>query len=159
MPTQEEYVTQCMTTGKTKEDCEELWRKSQETPSTDKDFSELRREVEMQKVEIKQLKDALKEATNIITSVNAERNAVTDARKYELALQLEKDSDGNLKHGDLMLKDLNELTIMKTAIDVARPKNFVSISQMIGRDSQKQKKPQLTVGQYNPDTKQYEGGI
>ena len=182
----EEYIAQCMTTGKTREECEQMWNEAHK--STDQqtkaeyikecvaggkshaecesawneahqagDYGSLVRDNEMLKVKLKQTTRMLKEATDIIKAVNQERDAVIDARKYEIAVELERDSDGRLKHGDLMTESLENLAIMKKAIDTARPKDFVSVSTLLSESDQK-KKPKLTVGQWNPDTKQYEGG-
>jgi len=157
----EEWIASCVAGGKTREECGNIWDESHSgNPKLGDqvDFGELVRETEMQKVKISQLENALREATDIIKKVNAERTAVTDARKYELALELEKDSEGRFKHGDLMKSSLEELSIMKKAIDVARPKTLVSLSQQIAQDSKK-KQPTLSVGEWNPDTKQFEGGV
>ena len=157
----EEFVAQCVATGKTEAECAKIWDESHSaTEHLDKkDFRGLVRENEMQKVKIGQLEAALREATDIIKKVNTERDAVTDARKYELSLELEKDTEGRLKHSELMKESLEELTIMKKAIDVARPKSFVSLSQQIAADKKKKMEPTLTVGEWDPDTKQYRGGI
>jgi hypothetical protein len=116
------------------------------------------KEIEMKDVKINQLEAALRESTDIIRKVNAEREAVTEARKYELALELEKDMEGRMKHGDLMNETLENLSIMKKAVDTARPKDFVSLSQLVANDEVK-KKPTLTVGEWDPDTKKYRGGL
>jgi uncharacterized iron-regulated protein len=155
----EEFIAQCIATGNTQEACQKMWDEGHGQKNLDKqDYGELVRSVEMQKVKISQLEAALRESTDIIKRVNTERDAVTDARKYEIALELEKDTEGRMKHGDLMKESLEELTIMKKAIDTARPKNFVSLSQAISRDEQK-KKPMLTVGSWDPDTKKWKEGV
>lgn len=185
MPEKEEYIAQCMTTGKTREECAHLWDLAQTGDQQSKedymkqcvaggktleecekawteshasaDYGTLIRENAMQKVKIDQLQNALREATNIIKAVNIERDAITDARKYELACEIEKDTEGRVKHGDLMKETLNNLSIMKKAIDVARPKDFVSVQQLLAKDAKK-KTPLLTVGQWDADKKQWVGG-
>jgi len=131
--------------------------KPEPKPATD-DYAAIRKEIEMKDVKINQLEAALRESTDIIRKVNAEREAVTEARKYELALELEKDMEGRMKHGDLMNETLENLSIMKKAVDTARPKDFVSLSQLVANDEQK-RKPTLTVGEWDPDTKRFKGGI
>jgi len=152
--TKEEYITECMTGGKTREECEAAWNESHQ-PSAD--YATLLRRNEMMKVKLDQTMKMLREATKIIKAVNAERDAVTEARKYEIAVEIERDSEGKLKHTNLMSETLKDLSIMKKAIDVARPKDFTSVSSLL-EESARRKKPKLTVGQWNPDTKQYEGG-
>jgi hypothetical protein len=183
----EEYIAQCMTTGKTREECEQLWNEAQK--STDQetkaeymkncmgggksreeceaawneghnasDYGTLVHENAMNRVKIEQLTKMLKEATDIIKAVNAERDAVTDARKYELAVEIERDSLGRLKHTDLMKENLKELTIMKRAIDMARPKDFVSTSALL-EEQARNKEPMLSVGEYDASTKKWKGGI
>jgi len=156
----EEFVAQCVAGGKERAECEKIWDESHQpaTPLDKKDFGDLVSQIEMQKVKIGQLEAALREATDIIKKVNTERDAVTDARKYEISLELEKDSEGRLKHRELMKESLENLSIIKKTIDLARPKTFVSLSQKIAED-QKQQKPSLSVGEWNPETKKYEGGV
>lgn len=185
LSTKEEYIAQCMTQNKTREECENMWNEAHKGDQQSKedymkecvaggksraeceaawneahqggDYGTLVRRAAMQEVKIEQLRKMLKETTDIIKAVNAERDAVTEARKYELAIELERDSDGKFKHGDLMKESLKDLTIMKKAVDVARPRDFVSVSSMLDEQERK-KQPKLTVGQWNPDTKRYEGG-
>lgn len=180
----EEYIAQCMTTGKTREECEHLWNEAQKTTDQQSkedyikecmaggktreeceaawneahaagDYATLVRENEMLKVKLNQTMKMLREATDIIKAVNSERDAVTEARKYELAVEIERDSLGRMKHSDLMKENLKELTIMKRAIDMARPKDFVSTSALLDESARK-KKPQLTVGSYDPIKKKWE---
>lgn len=156
----EEYIAQCMTSGKTREECEQLWNEShrtpqEETPGTDVALTRMNA---MQAVKISQLEAALREATGIIKAVNLERDAVMEARKYELALELEKESDGRLRHNELMKEELKDLTLMKKTIDTAHPKNLVSVSNLIAADN-KRKKPTLSVGEYDTATGTYKGGI
>lgn len=181
----EEYIAQCMTTGKTREECEHLWNEAHKGDQQSKedymkecmaggktreeceeawgeghqggDYATLVRTNAMQRVKIDQLTKMLREATDIIKAVNQERDAVTEARKYELAVEIERDSLGRMKHSNLMKESLKDLTIMKKAIDIARPKDFVSTSQLL-EESDRKKKPQLTVGEYDPETKKYKGG-
>ena len=155
----EEFVAQCEAAGKTRADCEQIWDAGHGEKHLDKqDYAALVSNIEMKDVKIRQLEAALREATDIIKRVNAERDAVTEARKYELALELEKDSEGRMKHSDLMASSLEELSIMKKAIDTARPKDYVSISKLIS-DDEKKRKPTLTVGAWDPDTKQWKEGV
>jgi len=155
----EEFIAQCVASGKTNEDCNQIWDAGHGEKNLDRqDYSSLVSNIEMKDVKIRQLEAALREATDIIKRVNAERDAVQEARKYELSLELEKDSEGRMKHGDLMKSSLEELAIMKKAIDTARPKDYVSISQLISQDDKK-RKPTLTVGQWDPDTKQWKEGV
>lgn len=183
----EEYIAQCMTTGKTREECEHLWNESQ-TPPTDQQTKEeyikecvaggktheeceaawneahqtgdratLVRQNEMLKVKLQQTTKMLREATDIIKAVNSERDAVTEARKYEIAVEIERDSDGRLKHANLMRESLKDLFIMKKAIDSARPRDFTNVAALLDESARK-KKPKLTVGEWDPDKKQYRGG-
>ncbi len=185
----EEYIAQCMTTGKTREECEQLWNEAHKTSDqqtkedwikqclaggktreecekawneahSSADYATLVRENEMLKVKLDQTLKMLREATDIIKAVNAEKDAVTEARKYELAVEIERDSDGRLRHEDLMKESLRDLTIMKKAIDSARPKDFYSVSTVfLNEDAERKKQPQLTVGEYDPETKKFRGGI
>lgn len=156
----EEYIAQCMTSGKTREECEQAWNEAHKAPEGDKakDYSTLVRETAMQKVKIEQLSDQLREATKLIKNMDAEHRAQDDADKFRLACQIETDTKGEKKRGDLMKESKRDLSIMKETIDVMnKAKGFVSVSMLLD-ESDKKKKPQLTVGQWNPDTKQYEGG-
>jgi len=157
----EEYIAQCITTDKTREECEQMWNEAHKGDEGDKDkakdYPTLVRELEMERVKTAQLTKMLKEATDIIKAVNAERDAVTEARKYEIAVEIERDSDGRMKHGDLMKESLENLSIMKKAIDSARPKDFVSTVALL-EESEAKKKPQLTVGEWDSVSKKYKGG-
>lgn len=186
LSTKEEYIAQCMTTGKTREECEQLWNEAQTTADQQTkeeyitecvaggktreeceaawneahqatDYATIRRSLEMERAKNRQLTKMLREATDIIKAVNLERDAVTDARKYELAVEIERDTQGREKHGDLMNESLRDLTIMKKAIDTAKPKDFVSVSALLA-ESDARKKPQLTVGEWDPIAKKYKGG-
>lgn len=152
--TKEEYIKQCMAGGKTREECEKAWSESHETAG---DYDTLVRENQMLKVKNTQLTKALRESVAIIQAVNTERDAITDARKYELALEIEQDSKGQVKRGDLMKESLKDLSIMKKAMDLARPKDFVSVQQLLAKD-QARKTPMLTVGQWDADKKKWIGG-
>jgi hypothetical protein len=152
--TKEEWITQCVAGGKTREECEAAWNEAHQPTG---DYATIYRENQMMKVENRQLKKMLREATDIIKAVNSERDAVTDARKYELAIELERDSNGRFRHSDLMKESLEKLAIMKKAVDVARPKDFVSVSAML-EESKRKKEPQLTVGEWDPVNKKYKGG-
>lgn len=154
----EDYITQCVNSGKSKEECENAWNEAHKDSDKAKDYATVIRENEMLKVKLDQTTKMLREATEIIKAVNAERDAVTEARKYEVAVEIERDSDGKLKHGDLMTESLKDLTIMKKAIDSARPKDFVSVATLLD-ESDKKRKPQLSVGEWDPVAKKYRGGI
>ena len=151
--TKTEYITECVAGGKTKEECEAAWNEAHQAG----DYATLVRQNEMLKVKLDQTMKMLREATEIIKAVNAERDAVTEARKYELAVEIERDSEGKMKHGDLMKETLKDLSIMKKAIDSARPKDFVSVSTLLD-ESDRKKKPQLSVGEWDPIAKKYKGG-
>jgi len=160
MAEKEEYIAQCMTGGKTREECEQAWNEAHKDDKKDdkaKDWTQLVRELEMERVKNTQLTKMLKEATDIIKAVNAERDAVTEARKYEIAVEIERDSEGRMKHGDLMKESLENLSIMKKAIDTAKPRDFVSVSSLL-EESEKKKEPKLTVGEWDPISKTYKGG-
>jgi len=151
--TKEEYITECVAGGKTREECEAAWNEAHQATDT----ATLKRELEMTKVKLRQTTGMLRDATKIIKAVNAERDAVTDARKYEIALEIEKDTDGREKHTDLMNESLKDLSIMKRAIDRAKPKDFVSMAALL-EESEKRKEPQLTVGEYDPIAKKWKRG-
>lgn len=154
---EEEYIAQCMLTGKSREECKKIWDESHTLPETGEptaDHATLLRQNAMKDVKIRQLQNALREATGIIKAVNQERDAVTEARKYELALEIESESDGRVKHGDLMKETLKDLNIMKKAMDMAQPKDFVSVQKLLEKDSAK-KTSRLTVGQWDNDKKEW----
>ena len=186
LSTKEEYITQCMTTGKTREECEQAWNKAHKTADQQTkteyitecvaggktkeeceaawneahqagDYATVFRELHMERAKNRQLTKMLREATDIIKAVNAEKDAVSDARKYELAVEIERATDGRKKHGDLMKESLNDLTIMHDAIDSAKPKDFVSVSMLLD-ESERKKKPHLSVGEWDPIAKKYKGG-
>lgn len=155
----EEFIAQCVAGGKTRADCEKIWDEGHGEKTLDtKDYATLFRENEMLKIKLAQRDDALREATAIIQRINVEKDAVMDARKYELALEIEKATNGTLRHAKLMEENLDSLMQIKKGVDANRPQDFVSISQLIAKDEKKQK-PMLTVGEWDPDTKKYKGGV
>lgn len=186
LSTKEEYIAQCMTTDKTREECEQLWNESQtKTDQQTKeeyikecvaggkteaeceaawaeahqtgDYATVYKDLQLTRAENKQLKKMLREATDIINAFSKEKDSVDSARKFELAVEIERETDGREKHSDLMKESLRDLLIMRQAIDKVKPKDFLSVSALIAK-SDARKKPQLTVGQWNPITKKYEGG-
>jgi len=151
--TKEEYITECVAGGKTREECAAAWNEAHQSA----DYQTIKRENEMLKVKLGQTTQMLREATDIIKAVNADRDAVTDARKYELAVEIERDTDGREKQTDLMKESLRDLAIMKKAIDRAKPKDFVSVSALLN-ESKRKKEPQLTVGAWDPIAKKWKDG-
>jgi len=80
----EDYITQCVASGKSKEECEAAWNEAHSTG----DYASIFRENQMLRVKLEQTTALLKEATDIVKTINAERDAIKQARKYEIAIEL-----------------------------------------------------------------------
>jgi len=160
--TKEAYIAQCMTTGKSKEECEQAWlqqdQKGDKPAPMAQDYATLFKEHEMTKVKLQQTTDMLREATKIIERINEEKDAREIAEKFNLATQLERLSEGRLKHADLMKESMEQLSTRMATADQIKPTNSVSVAMLMA-ESEEKRKPQLSVGQWDPIKKQWIGGV
>ena len=183
LSTKEEYIAQCMTTGKTREECEHQWNEAQKTADQQTkeeyikqcvaggktheeceaawseahetgDYASLIRKHEILKKRYDENLQYLQQATKIIKHFQEKEAAQDLGEKHTMAVELEAKSKGGLKYKDLMNKSTTSLEDMRLAIDAATPKDFVSVSALLTKSDQK-KKSGLTVGDWDDDKKEW----
>jgi hypothetical protein len=159
--TKEEYVAECVAGGKTKEECETAWNEAHKTDSDDpkaKSHAQLVAENEMLTVKLGHANKLLVEAARLFKEQEDDRDSKLEAQKYDISTQIERSTKGKLKTKDLMRENFEVLAKMRTAIDSIEDSSFVNISALLD-ESEKKRKPQLSVGEWDPIAKKYRGGI
>jgi len=151
--TKEEYITECVTGGKTKEECETAWNEAHQAG----DYATLIRKYELLKAKDDENVAYLAQATRIIKHYQEKDEAEAVGNKHRVAVELERDSHGNLKYAELMKESPESLDTMKRAIDAAKPKDFLSVSAQLDA-AEKRKEPMLSVGEWDPVAKKWKGG-
>ena len=95
--------------------------------------------------------------TKIIERFQDEKRARDMAEKHVLAVDIERLTKGRMRYKELMEEPIDDLEKMRRAIDSATPKDFVSVSRLL-KEADARRKPELTVGEWDPDAKKYKGG-
>ena len=131
---------------------------------TDKQLKDLQdantnliRENEMLKTQLGQYKSQLKEAVDTFNIFRTKEQSREEAEREELMQSIEHDTKGRITKESL--KNLNgaDLKLMRTTIDRARVSSFISVAA--DNAEEKPKKVKNTVGEWDPDTKSWKGGL
>lgn len=111
-----------------------------------------------QATKIEQLTAQLKDSTDALVIIKEKMDAAEKEEKDAVINEIVRDSNGKLTAESLQDQDLDKLYFLQDALNKAEPKTFVSVMRQREQDSHK---PPVygTVGQYNPETQKYEGGI
>ena len=153
MTTKEELIQTLIKGGMAQADAEKAVTDVIPKGSTDAD---LMREIDMLKAEVKVRNTQLRQAIDIAQRVNDERKAREDAEKTRLIDSLI--IDGKFNKDDLAKNTLAELQIMRTTIDKALEKTFVSVAAELDAENKKHE-PYLTVGAWDAKTQSWKGGL
>ena len=155
-----EFIEACLK-DHDKDTCEKMWNDAKAGTKDSKpvqisaDYAELAKGYEMQKVEIDRLKTQLRQAIDIAQRANDKEKARGEAEKERLIMSIMQDS--KYAKEALTVKSLDELCIIRTAIDHTIEKTFASVAAEID-EARKPKHDNLTVGEWDPEKKQWKGG-
>lgn len=152
LSTKEEFVAQCMTTGKTREKCEELWM-SQETPADDA-LNMQAKTIEDQAEKIRKLQEALGESTGIIRDLQQENTDEAIREAGELVAKMFHDSLGFLNREKLSYLRLSDLRALSRNFKTKNNQDYLDYFK-IRSDAKRTGKStrDLSVGEWNPITK------
>lgn len=153
--TKEEYMAQCKASGKTEAECETAWNEAHQPPTAD--YASLFRAHELLKRRYDENLLYLGQATKIIKRFQSEKEGRDLAEKHSVAVELEAKTEGRLTYQELMKETPRDLDTMRKAIDRATPKDFTSVSALLA-ESDARKRPQLSVGEWDPVAKKWKGG-
>ena len=122
-------------------------------PETD---ASLRRENERLKTQLDVREKQLRQAMDIAERANDERKAREEAEKGRLIQSIQM--DGKFTKDELDGKTLDDLNTIRFTLDRSIEKTFANVAAEI--DERKRKRqPLLTVGDWDPETKSWKGGI
>jgi len=122
-------------------------------PQTDAD---LIKQVEMLKGQLKTREDQLRQAIDIANRANVEKEARNEAEKEDLINRLVIDS--KYTREDLKDKPLEEVRIIKTAVDKSIDKTFASVAADMAEQDRKTA-PLFTIGKWDYKKQDWVGGI
>jgi hypothetical protein len=111
-----------------------------------------------QETQIKQLTSQLTEATDTLALLKTKFDSAEAGEKVDVIAELVRDSNGKLTAESLQKHTLTELYLIKDAVAKAEPKSFLSVMRQREKDTAAPK-PHGTVGSYNQETKDFEGGV
>lgn len=160
-----EFMTTCLK-DHDQETCERMWNDAvAETPTGDikytprsKDYAALARENEDLKINLARKDAHLKQALEMLANTNARAKAEKDALRFKTIEDIYFDSKGAFTKEQLTTKSDEELKGVRDGLNAAKKDDpYASVSA--DADAQLRRKPTLTVGEWNPEKKQWKGGI
>lgn len=113
---------------------------------------------ELLRVENKRLHDELAKANDTILKLTKVVEDIDTARRVEKIDLIVAKSAGEIGKDEIAKLSLKELESMEYSIDKMNSSSFAGVGHVPGKD-EKDRKPLLTAGTWNPDTKKWEGGI
>ena len=118
----------------------------------------LMRDNEMLKARVKVLEDHLRQAIEIANKANDAKKAKDEAEREDLLKRIVVDSNNKWTETELSGKSLSDLKLINTTLTKSQDATFASIAAMQAEIDHK-KKPTLTLGYFDSETKTWKGGI
>lgn len=122
--------------------------------STDAD---LMRENNMKTAEIENLRNKVKQATDLFNRINQEKDAAEQAEKLRLIHEITVDSAWT--EDQLKGKDLKTLQEINTTLKLNNNKTFASVAADLAEQDAKKNKPHLTAGAWDSAEEKWVGGL
>jgi hypothetical protein len=155
MTEKEEWIKQCVASGKSEEACTLEWTEKQTDTQT---YADVVQQLELKKAELKLREDQLRQAIEIANKANDQKKARDAAEKQDLIDRIIIDSNGKVTVDELQDKSLRDLVLIKTFASKQLDSTFASIAALQSEKDQRAK-PHLTVGYYDNATKTWKGGV
>lgn len=150
----EEYIAQCMATDKTREECEELWKKIHEYEEKSKQPGDLLKTIEDQRRQIKSLESQVKQAAELVSGIQKERDASDAQEKQRLIYKLAKDSRGYLRPDHLSNLDLHDLRLISYTFKTENARDYMEyFERRRAQELASKRKSGMTVGEYDQTRK------
>lgn len=151
----EEFMAACLK-DHDQATCEKMWNdaKAGTDKTKDKGYAEVVADNEKLKLRVDRLEAQLRQSNALLQRVNDLKKAEDAANKERLTIDIMNNS--KYTKDMLVSKPYEELKIIADALENTE-KGFASVATDAADTHRKQER-KLTVGQWNPDTKQWEGG-
>jgi len=160
----EEFMTACIADGTARDVCEARWNAIHTTnpavtppKASPGDTKLLLDKIAMLEAKVAVREDQLKQAIEIASRANDERNATTEAERQSLINSIKLDSKGYTTD-ELDKKSLQSLVDIRTAIDKTVEPQFASVIAAMDADKKKIRSL-LTVGYYDSASDTWKGGM